>query len=152
MNVGEVNCRKLGRSQYLQFKELIGVFNRVFQTEETVRQVDDEYIKTLLSNPDFIVFVIIQKEKVVGGLTAYQLPMYYQAQKEIFIYDIAIDAEFQRMGLGRKLLATLKEYGKINNIPACFVAAHEEDREVLKFYAATGGVGESVKHFNYDLR
>ena len=140
--------KKLEKQDLVLFQQLIRVFQDVFEMEGTTIPEDIQLAK-LLENPYFIVFVICIDNKVIGGLTAYELPSYYAAQSEIFIYDIAIDPSFQRKGLGKKLLAALKEYGKEKNISVLFVDANEEDDHAVDFYHTTGGEAAKVIQFSY---
>ena len=146
----ELKIRRLGKSDVGIFKEMIQLFQEVFE-EEKQTKIEELYLEKLLEKPGFMVYCAISNGEVVGGLTAYELPMYYSKHSEIFIYDIAIKAEFQRKGVGRKLLSSLQVYGKKNNIEVIFVAVNEEDKHALDFYHSTGGKAEKVVHFNYDL-
>ena len=146
--MNEYTLKKLEWEDVSLFEKLILVFKDVFETE-TIISFDDDHLTNLLQNPTFIVYIISQNEEIVGGLTAYELPMYYLNKSELFIYDIAIKNEFQRKGLGRQLLAAVTSYCKENNIENLFVAASEEDTNALDFYRSTGGKEEKVVHFNY---
>jgi len=130
------------------FKELVALFNKVFENKN--KDIPKKsYLKKLLENPDFIVHVAMHNKKVVGGLTAFVLPKYYAKESEILLYDIAITEEFQRKGLGKLLLDSLLEHCKKNKISEVFVAAHKADKNALDFYVSTGGKAEQVVHFNY---
>ena len=109
------------------------------------------YLTKLLEKNDFIVLVAFYEKDLIGGLTAYELPLCSAEKSEIFIYDIAIKNEFQRKGVGKKLLSFLKDYCKQNDISIFFVEAHEEDVHAVDFYHSTGGNAEKVVHFNYEI-
>jgi len=113
-------------------------------------KAEEHHLKELLEKPGFIALVITFENKIAGGLTAYELPMYYCARKEIYIYDVAIDPAFQRMGLGKQILGWLKEYCVANNIHEFFVQAHVEDKHAINFYHSAGGRAERVIHFNFN--
>ena len=91
------------------------------------------------------------ENEIAGGLTAYELPMYYSNHSEILLYDLAVKAEYQRMGFGKRLIHALKEYCIRNGINEFFVLAHEEDEHALEFYRSTGGKSEKVINFIYDV-
>jgi aminoglycoside 3-N-acetyltransferase I len=144
----EFQIKHLGKQDAMIFKNLIELFQKVFEMKNhSVPQ--KSYLQRLLENPDFIVYAIIHKNEVVGGLTAYQLHMYYSEHSEIFIYDVAIKPGFQKKGLGKNLILALKEYCRKNGIKEIFVAAHEEDKHALDFYESTGGKAEKAIYFNY---
>ena len=146
-----VQIKRLTTEDILIFKKLIHLFREVFEMK-TPGIIKESYLKNLLEKQEFIAYAIIYENEVIGGLTAYELPMYYSGYSEVFIYDIAIQPEFQRKGLGKKLLLTLKEYCRQNGIKEIFVAANEEDKHALNFYKSIGGNAESVVHFNYAIK
>lgn len=148
--LNDFQIKLLGNDDWQLFQQLTSVFNKVFETEDT--QIPNEsYLSNLLHNPGFLAFVVISRGEVAGGLTAYILPMYHAEHSEIFIYDIAVETQFQRKGLGKKLLSSLQDYCKQNGIKEMFVQAHQEDEHALEFYRSTGGKAESVVNFTYSL-
>lgn len=142
--------KKLEWENVSLFEKLILLFKEVFETE-TIQSFDEDHLNNLLQNPTFIVYVVSYNDEIVGGLTAYELPMYYLNKSELFIYDIAVKKEFQRKGLGKQLLAAITVYCKENHIENMFVSANEEDEHALDFYRSTGGLAEKVVHFNYSV-
>lgn len=131
-------------------RKLILLFKEVFEADR-VGKVSDAYLKKLLANPHFIAIVALDGNKVVGGLTAYELPQYYGEHSEVYIYDMAIKATYQRKGIGKKLIAALKAYCKAKGIKTIFVEAHAEDKHAVAFYLSAKGKAEKVVHFNYEL-
>ena len=144
----DFQIKRLDKQDVLLFKELIQVFQEVFEMENP-ESPKKPYLQSLLNKPDFISYTVICNDEVVGGLTAYELQMIYGEYSEIFLYDIAIKTEYQRKGLGKKLISALKEYCKQNGIREFFVPVNEEDTHALNFYRNTGGKAEQVVHFNY---
>ena len=146
-----IQIKRLDKQDVLIFQKLIQLFNKVFETENA-EVTKETYLEKLLENPCFIAYAIIYKDEIIGGLTAYELAMYYSESSEVFIYDIAVKPGFQQNGLGKKLLFALKEYCSQNRIKEIFVAVNEEDKHALAFYRSTGGEEENVVHFNYALK
>jgi aminoglycoside 3-N-acetyltransferase I len=143
--------KKLAKNDLPLFKELILLFHEVFDIKNT-KGAEESYLNNLLKKPGFIACVVIRENKVIGGLTAYELPLYYGNYSEVYIYDMAVKQEFQRQGIGKKLIAELKQICKKNGIREMFVEAHEEDKHAVDFYKSTGGKAERVVHFNYKLK
>jgi len=146
----EIDIRRLLPGDLKNFIGLIGLFQEVFETKETVT-VDEPYLTHLLQNPGFIAFAIFHNDEIIGGATAYTLPMYASKSTELFIYDVAIHQAYQRRGFGAMLISALKKFCAQNSIGEMFVPAHEEDVHALDFYRSTGGVEEQVVHFNYTI-
>jgi aminoglycoside 3-N-acetyltransferase I len=146
----EFQIKRLGTQDIIFFKKLIMLFQEVFEMEEIIT-VKESYLKNLLEKPDFIVYAAIAENEIVGGLTAYELNTYYTEGSELFIYDIAVSFPFQRKGVGKQLIQSLKNYGEQNNIEVMFVEANKENQHAVDFYHSTGGNAEKVIHFNYYL-
>jgi len=132
-----------------KFTSLINLFNMVFEEESKIGSEANSL--RLLSSAGFIAIAAIAESEVVGGLTAYEFPIYYSDSSEIFLYDLAVKPEYQRLGVGRGLIQRLKEYCIENGIKDFFVMAHEEDEHAIEFYHATGGKAEKVVNFVYEL-
>lgn len=123
-------------------KSLVEMFTTTFEEEPTIGS--DSHLLKLLGNNSFIAIAAVSENKVLGGLTAYELPMIYSDASEIILYDMAVRHEYQRMGIGKGLIQSLKEYCIKNEIETFFVMAHEEDIHAVEFYHATGGKSEKI--------
>jgi len=147
-NVGNIEVKKLSQGDVSAFKLLIHLFNVVFEEDESAIGSDVNLFK-LLSNNHFVAMAAFDQYEIAGGLTAYELPMYSADRSEIFVYDLAVKPEYQRRGIGKRLIQHLKEYCFENGINEFFVLAHEEDIHAVEFYRATGGKSEKVVNFLY---
>jgi aminoglycoside 3-N-acetyltransferase I len=145
-----VDIRKLNPQHLSIFEELLWLFNQVF--EEGLESLPDHaYLEQLLANPGFHVFTAMEGSKVVGGITAYEMPGYYRAKPELYIYDMAVAVALHNRGIGKQLIAALKAFAATRNINTIFVEAHTEDEQAVKFYQSTFDEAEDVKHFNLYL-
>ena len=144
-----IEIKRLTKEDLSNFTALINLFNLVFEEESKIGSEANSL--RLLNNDGFIAIVAIAENEVVGGLTAYELPMYYSDSSEIFLYDLAVKPEHQGNGIGKGLLHSLREYCIENGIKDFFVMAHEEDEHAIEFYHATGGKSEKVVNFVYDM-
>ena len=141
--------KRLTDEDLVDFQALVKLFNMVF--EEESKMGSEAHLRKLLSSQNFIALAALVKNKVVGGLTAYELPMYDSDSSEIFIYDLAVKSQYQRMGIGTGLIQSLREYCLRQGIKEFFVMAHEEDEHAVEFYRATGGKSENVINFVYKM-
>jgi len=144
-----IEVRQLTQEDISSFQQLIYVFNTVFEEAEASISSEPNLVN-LLSKNNFIVIAAFSNHEVVGGLTAYELPMYSSENSEIILYDLAVKPEFQRNGIGKRLIHKLKDYCTTNGIELFFVLAHEEDEHAIEFYHATGGKSEKVINFIYE--
>ncbi|QMU30317.1 GNAT family N-acetyltransferase [Adhaeribacter radiodurans] len=145
-----VEIKKLSNQDLDTFIELIRVFEDVFEMKNFVLP-DHKHLQQLLAKDSFFVFVALENNKVVGGLTTYTLEQYYSILPVVYIYDLAVLTNYQRQGIGKLLIASLNVYCKEIGIQEVFVQADEIDDYALDFYRATGGTPEKVVHFTYPL-
>jgi len=141
---------KIQENNIEQFIELIELLNEVF--EEPNRIATEKQLKKLLKQPGFHAIVAISEDRIIGGLTAYELEQYYYDKSELYIYDIAVKAELQNQRIGKILIDYLKKYSMNNGVQTIFVDAHSEDEQAVKFYESTFGKGENVEHFNFEIK
>ena len=142
--------RKLAPVDVPAFNLLIHLFNEVFEEDEPAISSETNLFK-LLSNTHFVALAAFYENEIVGGLTAYELPMYYSENSEMFLYDLAVKPDYQRMGIGKRLLHRLNEYCLEKGMLTFFVLAHEEDQHAIEFYHSTGGKSEKVVNFLYKV-
>jgi len=148
-NTDDLIIRRLTGKDITIAKTLFKVLQEVFEEEKT-GEVSEGHIIRLLNNSAFVCLVAIYKNEVIGGLTAYDLPMYNSEKPELFIYDIAIKPHFQRLGFGKELMNVIKDYCAKNSIKQLFVDANEEDTHALDFYRSMNGREEKVVQFTFD--
>ena len=130
---------------------LIDVFDEVFGNEVGERPADD-YIKNLLSQQTFRAITAKVDGEIVGGLTLYILDQYYSPKPLAYIYDLAVSGQFQRKGIGRRLIEFTNKYCRDQGFEEVFVQADKVDLFALDFYRATNpSFEEPVVHFTYRL-
>ena len=120
--MSQIEIRKLTDQDVSAFKALLLLFNQAF--EEELDLSTTEHLSVLLNNRQFVVMAAFSGEEILGGLTAYELPLYYDNKTEIFLYDMAIHPDHQRKGIGKQLLEFLKAYCAKNQIITLYVLAH----------------------------
>jgi aminoglycoside 3-N-acetyltransferase I len=146
--ISSFQIKRLTKEHLADFHALVNVFNMVFEEESKIGS--EIHLIKLLGDESFIALAALAENEVVGGLTAYELPMYYSDSSEIFLYDLAVKSEYQRMGVGRGLIQRLKAHCLRQGIKEFFVMAHEEDTHAIEFYRSTGGKSEKVINFLYE--
>ncbi len=143
--------KRLTQVDLAVFQSLVELFNTVFEEDEA-GMASEKNLTRLLSDAGFIALAAVVGDEVVGGLTAFELPLYTADRSEIFVYDLAVKAEYQRRGVGKGLIDSLKELARGQEVEEIFVLAHEEDGHAIEFYHATGGRSERVVNFVYTSR
>ena len=117
--------------------------------EEPHELLGDKYLDDLLAREDFWAIAAMSGGEVVGGLTAHSLPMTRTESAEIFIYDVAVRADRQRQGIGRRLVLELCAAATEAGVGAVFVPVDSADAHALDFYRALGGVPAPVTIFTF---
>jgi aminoglycoside 3-N-acetyltransferase I len=146
----DIRIEKLGSHAIDRFKELLYLFEEVFETEGFILP-DDGYLRQLMGRDTFFVFVAMVDGKVVGGMTSYIFHQYLAPVPLVYIYDLAVRVAFQRQGVARRLMEWHHVYCKSIGAKVVMVQAHAEDVHAVAFYRSTGVTGEEVVHFEYDL-
>lgn len=123
------------------------MMNAVF--EEPGEPVSDGYLDGLLGSAAFWAIAALSGDHVVGGLTAHTLPMTRGESSELFIFDVAVHADYRRQGIGRQLIDVLGASAAEAGIETLFVPADKEDEEALEFYRAIGGEPMAVTMFTF---
>jgi aminoglycoside 3-N-acetyltransferase I len=149
MNLECFTIVQLNKKDVADFQKLIQLFADVFETDAAVKP-DNIYLEKLLAKPDFLVLAVFQGDKIVGGLTGYELQKYHREMSEFFLYDIAIDPNYQQRGLGTRLIARLKEICHKKGISEFFVDAHLSDAHALRFYESITSRQDQVVQFSFN--
>ncbi len=143
-----INIKKLNHNEVSDFRSLVEIFKDVFEMYESTS--NNEPLSKLLTNPDFLVFVVKEKQKVIGGLTMYVLNSYYGTKPTAYIYDVGITPEFQGKGLGKLLIAEVCKYCKDSEFEDVYVEAESDDIDAVSFYRKTKYSSEmNVVQFTY---
>lgn len=147
-----VKVEILEESDLEKFVALIGVFEAVFEMKE-FRIPDRAHLQALLSDrANFHVAVALMDNVVVGGLTAYTLRQYYSPRPLVYIYDLAVESELQRQGVGRRLIDYVRSHFSGLGFEEVFVQADRVDAYAVDFYRKTKPTAEEdVLHFYYSL-
>jgi aminoglycoside 3-N-acetyltransferase I len=145
----DVEIKILSTQDLKDFTELIEVFASVFEMDN-FKKPDDRHLHSLLSKPDFFALVAKYQDKVIGGLTVYILHHYYSTKPIAYIYDLGVLADYQRRGIGKKLITYLTNYCKENGFEDAYVAAESDDTQAVNFYRTTPFGSElQATHFTY---
>lgn len=149
MSSEPVAIRRLSASEIDLFRDLLATFAKAFADTETYTgaQPSDSYLEKLLGGAQFIALAAVQGEVVIGGLAAYQLDKFEQERSEIYIYDLAVDAEHRRRGVATELITELKTIAAERQVYVIFVQADYDDDDAIALYTKLG-TREDVLHFD----
>lgn len=112
----------------------------------------DKYLRKLIGDKNYHVIVALDGDKVIGGLAAYELPMYYEEVNEMFLYEIAVMTEYRRRGIATALIESLKTLCTENGVRIIFVGTEKSNLAGKELYLNTGGAMEIIPWFTYTLK
>lgn len=138
---------RLGPGDAPRARAMFEMFATVFETPSEVLGAD--YLQRLLTRADVWIVAAIEGDAMVGGVTAYTLPMTRSETAELFIYDLAVRTDHQRRGIGRALINELCSQAAAAGIEVSFVPADNDDAHALEFYRAIGGAPSPVTLFTF---
>jgi aminoglycoside 3-N-acetyltransferase I len=143
------DIRHLDQSDLSLFRQLMAMFGRVFEEEDTYtgNQPDDAYVTNLLTNDHFIALAAISDGEVIGGLAAYVLPKFEQQRSETYIYDLAVVEQARRQGVATALISAVKPIARAKGSHVIFVQADYGDDPAVALYTKLG-IREDVLHFD----
>lgn len=142
-----IQVERLTSDDIERARDLFTTIAGVFETETS--PLSDGYLKRLLMRNDFWALAASIEGRIVGGLTAFTLPLTRLEASEIFIYDIAVRPDHQRQGIGRRLIETLRAQASAAGVEVTWVPADNEDTHALDFYRALGGDPAPVTVFTF---
>ncbi len=131
-----IKISKLSPNNISEFKQLINIFKTVFELNNE-KTTNNQHLEYLLNKEDFFVIIGQQGEKVVGGLTVYVMHRYFSDNPIAYVYDVGVLPEYQRKGIGNKLMSFLTSYCKLNGFEDVFVEAEADDTQAVNFYKTT---------------
>jgi ribosomal protein S18 acetylase RimI-like enzyme len=134
-------------------RALLDMFGRAFEQPDTysAHQPTDDYLRRLLGSDTFIAVAGFAEGAVVGGLTAYVLPKFEQARTEMYIYDLAVDADHRRRGIATAMIELLRQLARSRGAYVIYVQADHGDDAAIALYTRLG-VREDVLHFDIQPR
>lgn len=146
-----VRIRQLAERDLGQMRAMVGMFAAAFEDAPGPGHApaDDAWLQRLLSSGSFIALAAVAGDDVVGGLTAYVLPKYEHARREIYLYDLAVDAAWRRRGIATALVDALRRVARDKGAAVVYVQADRGDDAAIALYSKLG-VGRDVLHFDIE--
>lgn len=144
-----VEVVRLSADDVVLMRGLNALFAQAFEDPDhyAASPPDDGYFQHQLSHPHIMALVAIEKEKVVGGLVAYELAKLEQARSEIYIYDLAVAEAHRRKGIATALITKLQQIASQCGAWVVYVQADYGDEPAIALYTKLG-VREDVMHFD----
>ncbi|MGC3947211.1 MAG: GNAT family N-acetyltransferase [Chryseolinea sp.] len=147
----KVEIFKIESPDTTSFRRLLEIFADVFGMAD-FHHPSDEHLERVLQDESFFTFVASISDAIVGGITCYVLSPYYSTAPYVYIFDLAVLPQFQRLGFGNRLVQAVIQHSRKLGAEEVFVQADDIDEHALAFYRAIGGISAKVTHFTYPLK
>lgn len=146
-----IEIKKLGVDDVVLFSQMVKLFEEVFEMKN-FNLPPILHLENTLQKENFMAFVALFEQEIVGGMTVYILDQYYSEKRLAYIFDLAVLPKHQRKGIGKQMINFLKRFCKERDFEEIFVQADAIDAYALRFYRSTGiSEEEDVRHFYYTI-
>jgi aminoglycoside 3-N-acetyltransferase I len=112
----------------------------------------EKYLSKILHKKSFHTYVALVNDKVVGGLTAYEMDMFDTEETEMFLFEIGVNKAVRQQGIATALIEALKQTCLKKHITTIFVATSIDNEIAKQLYANTGGALEVTSFYTYTLK
>lgn len=120
------------------------------QDEGTVWDIDQG--KKFLENKDNLLLVAYWEKEIAGFLTGYRLQRFDKKKAEVLIYEVGVNENFRRKGIGKALIQALKKWTKEVGSDEIWVPTNKSNIEAVALYQSVGGITESTDEQIYVIR
>jgi len=133
-------------------RSINNLFARVFDEPQDplAPRPDKSYLTQLLARDSFIAVAALGDGHVVGGITGYLLPKAGETTSELYLYDLAVDADWRRCGVASAMIERLKQVAREKGAAGIFVQADVEDAPAIALYSRYSA-RRDVLHFELEV-
>lgn len=146
------DIKKLTKKDSSLAKDLLRAWQNDSEETEQAKKLSQSQLINRLSDDNFHVFVAIKAGLVIGGLTAYTLPLFTRAETEIFLYEIGVQESFMRQGVASTLIEALNVFCREKKISTIFLCTELENKAAQALYEKMGGEKEIVAMYTFTMK
>jgi ribosomal protein S18 acetylase RimI-like enzyme len=106
----------------------------------------------LLGNDSTIFLVAFEGDDPVGFVLAYELPRRHGDEAILLVYEVDVDEEHRRRGVGTTLLRELADIARRRGIGEGFVLTDPGNEAANALYASAGGERQYVVEWDFNWR
>lgn len=128
----EYCCRKLSAADL----ESVMNLNRDFREDFICRKNAEVFLK----NPMNWLYAAVRESIIIGFAYGYELERLNDIGNMLYIHEIGVKDEFQRRGVGYRLMSELKEECRAKGICRYFLTAYQNNEGANALYRKLGGV------------
>ncbi len=96
--------------------------------------------------------VALQKDIIIGRLTAFEFEKYHDNTREVYLFEIDVEEAYQNQGIGSKLIEFTKKICKKRGVNCMFVGTETDNFPAKRLYEKTGGIFKgNLPHFEFSF-
>lgn len=95
--------------------------------------------KSFLENPNTCFLVAFWGLRPCGFVMAYRLPRFDRRQAEVLLYEIGVDENYRRRGIGTSLIKETKRWAAEGGAEEVWVLANRSNLPAMAMDRSTGG-------------
>ena len=99
----------------------------------------EEALRAFLADPDCWLFAAVKDGRIIGFAYGYALQRLNTEKKMLYIHEVDIMEEYQRQGVGTRLMDRLKAACKAEKICKIFLICDQKNAGANALYRKTGG-------------
>jgi ribosomal protein S18 acetylase RimI-like enzyme len=109
-------------------------------------------VKEFLANPMNVLVVAIAVGTVVG-MTSGIIYVHPDKPRQLFVNEVGVDDDYQRQGIGARLIQAILELGREEGCTEAWVATESDNVAALGLYESQGGelAPETIRMFTWDF-
>jgi len=104
---------------------------------------DPEAVRAYLADVRNVLLFAFEADRAIGFVRATELRQLTSRRKQMFLYEIGVDARFRRRGVGKALVNALLEDCRTREFAEMFVFTDPANAAAVALYRSTGAVTET---------
>lgn len=109
----------------------------------------DAHLKRALENPACYFIVCLVDSTPVGYLSAFSFPAIDDDCSQVYLYDIVVDEQHRRKGIGSGMIEALKRQCKKDGADHIWVGTSLENEAAQRTFEGTGAQRERETYIEY---
>jgi ribosomal protein S18 acetylase RimI-like enzyme len=109
----------------------------------------DAHLKRALENPACYFIVCLTDATPVGYLSAFSFPAIDDDCSQVYLYDIVVDEQHRRKGIGSRMIEELKRQCKEDGADHIWVGTSLDNEAAQKTFEGTGAGRERETYIEY---
>jgi|GEM_PF-5345854 len=117
--------------------------------DEPQHAPNNEHLTQLLKDDRTYLVAALQGDLVMGYALAYRFPSLYRADHLAYLYDIGVEEEFRKQGVGKRMINTLLPQLKLDGVSELWLGTGTDNQAGQALFGATGAIRTDETFYDY---